>query len=74
MREELRSIHDAQLADRRNTGALQPDGGYVQRRPTDDDAATDSQQMLIERAAKRDFEANRLRNRKLRSIARRTIR
>ena len=74
LREELRYILETQLADRRSAWDMQPDGGYVQRRPTDDDDAKDSQQMLIERAAKRDFEANRLRNRKLRSIARRTIR
>ena len=74
MREELRSVLDAQLADRRNTWDMQPDGTYVWRRGGAKSKDAGCQQALIAAAEKRNFEANRLRKRKPRVLSRRTRR
>ena len=59
------------LADRHNAWDMDPDGGYVSRRATDDDRGEDCQQAMIAVAEKRNFEANRLRKRKPRVLSRR---
>ena len=75
MREELRTILDIQLADRRNAWDMQSDGDYISRRdPDDGDDVGDCQQALIDAAEKRNFEANRLRKRKPRVLSRRARR
>jgi polyphosphate kinase len=71
LQDELRFILNAQLDDRRSAWEMRPDGGYVQRQPSDEAEAIGSQQILIAAAERRHFEASRLRKRKPRSIARR---
>jgi polyphosphate kinase len=71
LRDELRFVLDTQLQDRRSAWEMRPDGSYVQRQPRDEAEAVGSQQALIAAAERRFFEANRLRKRKPRSIARR---
>jgi polyphosphate kinase len=63
LRKELRTMLDLQLADRRSAWEMQPDGEYVQLRPRDEDEARSSQEVLIERAAKRERQARRLKRR-----------
>jgi polyphosphate kinase len=69
LREELHSILEIQLDDQRSAWDMQPDGTYIQRRAEGVDEG--SQQLLIEAAERRHFEATRLRRRKPRGIARR---
>ena len=71
LREELRSVLDIQLADRRNAWDMDSQGGYVSRRATDGERGEDCQQAMIAAAEKRNFEANRLRKRKPRVLSRR---
>ena len=74
-REELKFFLDVQLADTRSAWEMQPDGSYVQRQPKGRGPATvGSQQTFIEAAEKREVAANRLRRRKPRAIARRSVR
>ncbi len=74
LRRELRNILDVQLADRRNVWEMQSDGSYVRRQQGRGRAGKGCQNVLVEEAEKRQSEANRLRKRKPRAIARRTIR
>ncbi|MDJ0951131.1 MAG: polyphosphate kinase 1 [Alphaproteobacteria bacterium] len=74
LRADLHEMLEAQLADRRSAWEMQPDGSYVQRRPDKEDAQENSQDKLIALAEKRQTEAGRLRKRKPRAIARRSIR
>ena len=71
LRQELRRILEVQLKDRRSAWDMQPDGSYVQRIPGEGDDPRDSQQMLIELAERRQREAQRLKKRKPKGIARR---
>ncbi len=68
---ELQAILDVQLSDQRGAWDMRPDGSYVQRRPESRQRAISCQQALIAAAEKRHTEANRLRKRKLKGIARR---
>lgn len=68
---ELQAILDAQLADQRSAWDMRPDGSYVQRRPDSRHRAIGCQQTMIAAAEKRNTDANRLRKRKLKGIARR---
>lgn len=52
---------------------MQSDGSYIQRVPGDDDDARGSQQILIDLAERRQKEAQRLKKRKPKGIARRPI-
>ena len=70
-RQELRRILEVQLKDRRSAWDMQPDGSYVQRIPAEGDDPRDSQQILIELAERRQKEAQRLKKRKPKGIARR---
>lgn len=74
LRGELRNILDIQLADKRNVWEMQSDGSYLRRQPGRGRAAKGCQNVLIDEAEKRQSEANRLRKRKPRAIARRSIR
>jgi polyphosphate kinase len=69
LQEELQVIFETQLNDQRNVWDMQPDGTYVQRAAEED--ARGCQNLLIEAAERRHFEATRLRKRKPRGIARR---
>ena len=53
LKKELRAIFDAHDADRRSAWDMQPDGGYIQRRPADDKQNEGSHQMMIARAEAR---------------------
>ena len=50
---------------------MRADGSYVQRQPRTPEEETGSQEALIRAAEQRHFEANRLRRRRPRAIARR---
>jgi len=66
MRQELRLILDAQLADQRSAWDMQSDGTYIQRRPTDD-TAKGVQETLIGVAKRRLTAASRHQEKKIRS-------
>ena len=51
--DEIRSILDIHLQDRRSAWDMQPDGSYIQRMPVDPDSAGGSHNQLIEHAEKR---------------------
>jgi polyphosphate kinase len=53
LRKELRAVFDAHDADRRSAWDMQPDGGYVQRRPDGDKQNEGSHQMMIAQASAR---------------------
>lgn len=71
LQRELRQILDVQLNDRRSAWEMQPDGSYIQRTPGEGDDPRGSQQILIELAERRQREAQRLKKRKPKGIARR---
>ncbi len=73
LRQELRRILDVQLNDRRNAWEMQPDGSYLQRTPGEGEEPRGSQQMLIDLAERRQKEAQRLKKRKPKGIARRAV-
>ena len=73
LQRELRQILEVQLNDRRTAWDMQPDGSYVQRMPGESDDPRSSQQILIELAEKRQKEAQRLKKRKPKGIARRAV-
>jgi len=64
LRAELRFLLDAQLEDSRSAWEMQFDGSYLQRRPLEDPDMPGSQQVLLNRAEKRLWQATRLRRRK----------
>ena len=53
LREDLKLMLSAQLADRRSAWDMQPDGSYVQRSPTADKEQRGSQEALIKVAEKK---------------------
>jgi len=69
LQKELRTILDLHLDDQRNAWEMASDGTYKQRRKPGRDAG--SQELLIERAERRQREASRLKKRKPKGIARR---
>jgi len=74
-KKELSNIFEMQLSDQRSVWDMNSDGDYVQRRPPN--TKSDSrgcQEKLIANAEKRLASASRLRRRKPRAIARRSIR
>jgi polyphosphate kinase len=71
---ELRFMLDTQLADERSAWEMQPDGSYVQRVPSGPKHARSSQELFVEWAEKRYKDATRLKRRKPRGIARRSVR
>jgi polyphosphate kinase len=71
MREELRFLFDAQLADTRGAWKMRPDGSYIRVEPQNGKKPSSSQAQLIERAEKRLKEATRLKRRKPQGIKRR---
>ena len=74
LRAELKSILEIQLGDTRNTWVMNSDGSYDRPKPRRGKSSRGSQNLLIEAAEKRQSEANRLRMRKPRAIARRSVR
>ncbi len=64
LRKKLREILDIQLDDHRSAWDMQPDGSYVQRRPTGRADQLGSQEILIQKAAKRLADAQRLSRKK----------
>lgn len=73
LQRELQQILDVQLNDRRSAWDMQADGSYVQRMPGEGDDSRGSQQILIELAERRQKEAQRLKKRKPKGMARRVI-
>jgi polyphosphate kinase len=71
LQRDLRQILEAQFNDRRSAWDMQPDGSYIQRMPGEGDDPRSSQQILIELAERRQKEAQRLKKRKPKGIARR---
>ncbi len=71
LRQKLRQILDVQLKDQRSAWDMQSDGSYVQRMPGDGDDPRGAQQILIDLAEQRQKEAQRLKKRKPKGIARR---
>jgi polyphosphate kinase len=72
LRAELRAVLDAQLAHGRGAWAMQSDGSYVQLWAGA--APVGSQEVLMAQALKRQKDAGRLRRRRPRGIARRSVR
>jgi polyphosphate kinase len=70
-RAELDCILKLQLDDRVSAWDMQPDGKYVRRQTAEGEKVEGCQQALIVAAEKRSWEANRLKKRKPRSVARR---
>jgi len=68
LREELREMIDAQLADTRCAWLMQPDGSYVRIEPAQGEKARGSQSQLIDAAEKRFRQATRLHKRKPKGI------
>jgi len=66
LRQELRLLLDVQLADHRSAWDMQPDGTYVQRRPTGE-AAKGAQETLIGVAERRLAAASKHTEKKIRS-------
>jgi len=73
LQRELQQILDVQLNDRRSAWEMQSDGSYVQRMPGEGEDPRSSQQILIDLAERRQKEAQRLKKRKPKGIARRVI-
>jgi polyphosphate kinase len=61
LRKELRAILDTQLEDKRSAWEMQPDGGYVQRKPGTEAEKVGSQERLIRAAEKRLKDAAKFR-------------
>ncbi len=73
LQRELQQMLDVQLNDRRSAWEMRSDGSYVQRMPGEGEDPRGSQQILIELAERRQKEAQRLKKRKPKGIARRVI-
>ena len=73
LQRELQQLLDVQLNDRRSAWEMQSDGSYVQRMPGEGEDPRSSQQILIDLAERRQKEAQRLKKRKPKGIARRVI-
>ena len=74
-RAELDRIFEAQLEDERSAWEMGPDGSYVQRQPSGRGRESKGcQQVLVAAAEKRQASASRLRRRKPKAIARRSVR
>ena len=59
LRQELRSILDIQLSDRRSAWEMSADGTYVQYQPENEDQAVGSQTRMIQLAEKRAKKARK---------------
>jgi polyphosphate kinase len=71
LRRELHALFETQLGDQRSAWDMQPDGGYVQRRPRGGSRGRPCQEILIEASRLRAERARRLRKVKPRAFARR---
>jgi polyphosphate kinase len=67
LREDLRTLLDAQLEDYRGGWEMQPDGNYVQRQPRNDAEQEHSQEKMIRLANERLQKASRLQKRRRRT-------
>jgi polyphosphate kinase len=65
LRKKLREILDIQLADQRSAWDMQPDGTYIQRKPSGRSEQAGSQEILIQKAARRLADAQRLSRKKI---------
>ena len=74
-REELSKFFETQLEDQRNVWDMVSDGEYIQRQPVGRGRESKGcQEVMVAHAEKRQASATRLRRRKPRAIARRSVR
>lgn len=73
LRKELRTMLDTQFNDRRSCWEMQPDGSYVQLTPNDGDNPWSCHEILISLAELRRKEGARLKKKKVRGFASRTL-
>lgn len=64
LKEQIRIVFDTQLGDNRSAWDMQPDGSYIQRTPDDEGGCDGSQNLMIERTAKRLKESLKKKTRK----------
>jgi len=74
LRDEIRTLFEVHLGDRRSAWDMQPDGSYIQRRPAEGEDARGSHEILIALADKRLKKAARLKKRKARGPGGRNLR
>ncbi|MHB1400540.1 MAG: polyphosphate kinase 1 [Trichloromonadaceae bacterium] len=74
LRQDIRTMLELQLADRRSAWEMQSDGSYVQRQPKGDEETRSSQELLIELAARRNKDFTRLKRRKAKGFGTRNLR
>lgn len=74
LRQDIRSLLEIQLADRRSAWQMQPDGSYLQRRPSSAEEGRNSQELLIELANRRNKDVTRLKRRKAKGFGSRNLR
>ena len=74
LQEDLRTMLNVQLNDRRSAWEMQPDGSYVQRQPVEGRESRSSQEVLIELAEKRNKDVTRLKKRKSKNFMGRNLR
>ncbi len=68
IRKRLRFLLDAQLRDRRSAWEMQPDGSYIQLRPSGKGDALGCQELLIRSTERRQKHASKIRKRKPRVL------
>ena len=74
LRQDLRTMLEVQLGDRRGAWEMQADGSYLQRQPKGDEDGRSSQELLMELAAQRNKDVTRLRRRKAKGFGTRNLR
>ncbi|WP_221250189.1 polyphosphate kinase 1 [Desulfuromonas versatilis] len=74
LRQDIHTMLETQLGDRRSAWEMQPDGSYQQRRPQADEDPRSSQELLIELAARRNKDVTRLKKRKAKGFGGRNLR
>ncbi|MHB1399593.1 MAG: polyphosphate kinase 1 [Trichloromonadaceae bacterium] len=74
LRQDIRSLLEIQLADRRSAWEMQPDGSYRQRQPSTAEEGRSSQELQIELATRRNKDVTRLKRRKAKGFGSRNLR
>ena len=74
LRDEIRTLLDVHLSERRSAWDMQPDGTYLQRVPAEGEDPRGSHEILIALAEKRQKKAARLKKRKARGVGGRNLR
>ncbi|OHB31678.1 MAG: RNA degradosome polyphosphate kinase [Desulfuromonadaceae bacterium GWC2_58_13] len=74
LQDDLRSMLNLQLNDRRSAWDMRSDGSYLQRRPAEGEESRNCQELLIELAEKRNRDVTRLKKRKSKNFPGRNLR